>query len=255
MRRLSYILILLYGWGASVDLANVERQLAHASAAHAAGNADELAVALSQLAGADAVAELVSTVLSDETRLQAVASNSYRHTNGFLKIVLLASAEFKLRLHLWMRSARDSRDRPEDIHNHRWDFATHILAGSYRYQQFEPDADGPSYYGYVYEPVSDSGSFSLRQRGAERLSCRLDATMSTGSTYLLRAEALHRVIGTSSLPTATLVLQSRAKRATTDQYSSVSLGPYRTFPLERLAPARLERYLKKFTDCFLGCTA
>lgn len=238
-----------------MDLARIERQLAEASAAHAADGADDLIKMLIQLTAPGKPAELLAALKADRSRLEAAASRSYVHANGFLKIVLLAGVEFKLRLHLWLSTTAGPTERPEDVHNHRWDFASHMLAGSYRYQQFAPDDGGLPYYRYIYEPVGGSGSFSLRERGMQGLSCVFDATIGAGCTYLLRGEVLHRVIGGPSRPTATLMLQAAAKRPVTDLYAAVPLGQDRIVPVERLAPAALEQYLASFAATCLQDTS
>jgi hypothetical protein len=237
-----------------VDLAKIERQLAEASSAHMAGKPDDLIDVLIQLSTSARAAELLAALRADRPRLEAAASRSYVHANGFLKIVLLAGAEFKLRLHLWLSTIANPAERDEDIHNHRWDFVSHVMAGSYRHQQFAPDDGGLPYYRYSYEPVGSSGSFSLRHQGMQGLSCVSDETIEAGCTYMLRTEALHRVMGEPSRPTATLMLQAAAMRPVTDIYTPVPLGQTRIVPVERLAATTLEHHLAHFAATCLHDT-
>lgn len=62
----------------------------------------------------------------DDVYLQQLyAARSYWHGNGFLKVVLLDKG-YKLRLHIWFAGTSCE----ENIHSHRWGFASHVLTGT-----------------------------------------------------------------------------------------------------------------------------
>lgn len=89
------------------------------------GAADELLAALlASTATQEWQAALCETLLTDDAFAAEVAARSYRHGNGFLKVVLLDRG-FKLRLHLWLPGTPCE----ENIHDHRWSIASAIIAG------------------------------------------------------------------------------------------------------------------------------
>lgn len=78
----------------------------------------------------DSIRELhdrLRRVLNRET-ISEVSSRSLIHANGFQKIVLGRTPEGQLRLHYWPAGRPTRLENP---HNHRWDFASVILFGSY----------------------------------------------------------------------------------------------------------------------------
>jgi hypothetical protein len=60
--------------------------------------------------------------------LAAVVAGSYWHANGFAKLVLHDTPDFRIRLHVW--PAADGYRGEPDPHSHRWDFASTVLVGA-----------------------------------------------------------------------------------------------------------------------------
>jgi hypothetical protein len=231
-----------------MDLEKLEQQLKSASAKHAAGDSDALTGSLRTLCSSDGVQRMLSALSASPSRMATAARRSYWHSNGFLKIVLLACRDYKLRLHLWDSGTPTRR---EDIHNHRWDFASHMLTGGYRYQEFMPTDEGPSYFGYTYRPAGGTDAFHIQERGRQPLRCTHDALIETGTTYLLRAEVLHRVINRPGQITATLMLQAAARRPVTEIYMSADVGSAQDLPITWLETAELNQQITRLAD-YLG---
>ncbi|MFH0342048.1 MAG: hypothetical protein ACHBNF_07920 [Chromatiales bacterium] len=63
---------------------------------------------------------LLEQILSSRERLQEVAQRSYRHPNGFARIVLWKDGDFgaKVRLHVWTDNDVPSSGNRGNIHNH-----------------------------------------------------------------------------------------------------------------------------------------
>ncbi|MFG2090851.1 MULTISPECIES: hypothetical protein [unclassified Spirillospora] len=164
-----------------------------------------LHAALLPFADPGATRELLCSALRDEQWLEAVRAGSYRHPNGFHKIVLLAGDSYQLRLHVWSELTRESG--VENIHNHRWDFSSVILLGGYRFQEFTPDPGGPAFHSYGY--ASDRGAtvYALEPLGHRGLSRTFDAHLSAGSSYTLTSDVFHRVSNPPGRLTMSLVLQ------------------------------------------------
>lgn len=231
-----------------MELPAVEQHLRASATAHADGNAGAIGEGLRQLSANDDVVRLLSALRNDSQRLAFAASRSYLHANGFLKIALLAGDCFKLRLHLWLPSEVRVAQSAEDIHNHRWDFASHMLVGAYRYQEFAPTADGIPYLAYSYRSPENGSFYPLHACGTEHLQCVFEATIQPRTSYALRAEVLHRIIGCPDQLTATLVLHGAARRPSTEVFTMLDRGRPAAVPVKRLDPAVLDGHLRAFTQ-------
>jgi len=153
------------------------------------------------------IRELVSYFLQMPSDLAHIAARSYVHYNGFDKFVLLSSHQpnFKLRLHVWWP---ENREYPsENIHNHRWDFTTLLVAGSYQFEEFQTDPDGDSMYEYKYLPPDGRDHYGMEFIGKTRLNCLSSGCMQTGSYYTLTTKALHRVATVRRHPTISVLVQ------------------------------------------------
>ncbi|MDH2387427.1 hypothetical protein QCN29_01220 [Streptomyces sp. HNM0663] len=229
-------------------LHELERRLAEAVRSHESGNAQALPDAMHSLAEPEVPHTLVHNLRAAPERLSSAAERSYLHANGFTKIVLLAGESYKLRLHLWWPDATPGGRHVEDIHDHRWDFASCLLAGSYRYQEFHAGsvasgASAETYHAYTYRSPGGGSSFPLTSLGRRRLRCVFDATLTAGTSYVLRAEVPHRVISDPGRFTASLMLQCTARRSRTYVYSTRDLGSGVHVPITRLTPDDLDGQL------------
>lgn len=150
-----------------------------------------------------------------------IAGRSYRHANGFDKIVLCQDTRhrFKLRLHCWQSSIRACDDfRKEDAHNHRWPFATKILVGGYRFQELREDPRGDPMCHYRYFPVQNDGSFRMDPLGEKRLLVHLDLFLSRESEYSMDENVVHRVLHSTGNLTCSLMLQGPTLKSSTDVF-------------------------------------
>jgi hypothetical protein len=91
------------------------------------GDQEALLEAISKLSGREQLAALLESLLVDRQALAAAAQRSYTHPLGFDKFVLATSAalEYQLSLHVWP----ERQERVEDVHNHRFAFASAVLDG------------------------------------------------------------------------------------------------------------------------------
>ncbi|QKG25459.1 hypothetical protein [Actinomadura verrucosospora] len=167
--------------------------------------ADGLRAALAPFAAPRATRRLLCAALRDERWMAEMLAASYRHPNGFDKIVLLADAGCQLRLHVWRDDACETR--VENVHNHRWDFSSVLLLGGYRFQEFVPDPDGPDFHTYGYASERGAAEYSLEPLGPRGLTCSFDAHLGPGTSYTLASDVLHRVSNVPGRLTVSLVLQ------------------------------------------------
>lgn len=133
---------------------------------------------------------IINQVLSNPELLAQIAARSYHHGNGFLKVVLAAQDGWKLRLHVWF----DNTPCEENIHDHRWGFASTVLCGQLLSETFDDDIDGDitgtEYLYHARQNQHDSqkhiqGRFCLRSLGQQ---CR-----GVGESYFLPTSVLHRI--------------------------------------------------------------
>src|SRR5580692_3858865 len=101
-------------------------------------SADKPSSALTALRATTPLAALLELIRRDRSSLAELASCSYRHRNGFDKIVLgsAGSRGMKLVLHVWPLSDLPYHDH---IHSHRWDFASVVLAGTLQLDMYQTD--------------------------------------------------------------------------------------------------------------------
>ena len=125
------------------------------------------------------VESFIEALLTDERALSHSAGQSYEHFNGFDKIVLLSSQEpgFKLRLHVWWPGMPRNL---ENVHNHRWNFASAILRGSYKTQIYTFDQSGAQMSHYAYSSPEAHDFYNLTYLGEESLGLCLDEVRSVG---------------------------------------------------------------------------
>lgn len=174
----------------------------------------EPSIVLATLRATTSLASLLGSIRADASRLKILADRSYRHHNGFDKIVLAspASSPLKLVLHVWPRGgAADAND----IHDHRWDFASVVLCGALRVELYEPDVSGRSYSVMRYRPMPGAENYDLQPSGTMAVSAQASVTITVGSAYSWAADLLHRAWGLPGQTTATLIVQGPPTRAST----------------------------------------
>lgn len=186
--------------------------LTHRVAAHLArsGEADAaLAGLLARTATRDWQAGLCQALLNDDAFAEQVASRSYQHGNGFLKVVL-ADRGFKLRLHLWL----PGNPCEENIHDHRWSIASTIIAGQLHSEIWQDAANDGDYdllaQEYRYEAARPGQA--PRTVALARTPLRLAGRTlhGAGDHYALPTSTLHRICNHGDRLVATLMCSGPA---------------------------------------------
>src|SRR5947209_8668763 len=90
---------------------------------------------------ASALPTILDDIVSSKQSIELIASRSFKHTNGFFKIVLHGSSlhEIKLRLHFWPTGSATHTDA--DPHNHRWTFLSVPLFGALYEERYRVAAE------------------------------------------------------------------------------------------------------------------
>jgi hypothetical protein len=177
----------------------------------------------------------------DPARLAEVAARSYEHENGFAKVVLHEAGGSKLRLHVW----RPGLGVPaqENIHDHRWDFASAVICGVLRSDEFAPSgtSHGERCHAYRYQRVEGSADYRLESIGRLRLARTQSRRIHAGESYYLHHSVMHRIVHDHPGVTATLVLTGEPVAADCGLYASRPM-PARGSPQQRrLEPEELAR--------------
>ena len=148
----------------------------------------------------------------DESVLDIIASRSYRHPNGFDKIVLKYHGKGlpSLRLHIWWNATQDVND----VHNHPWDFKSSVISGAIENRVFVTRKSKPaSHAGDIYNhyKIHHSKLYGIKEVVFVD-KCELQETVlsryESGQSYFQRSNTVHTVSPISkSGVCSTLVLQ------------------------------------------------
>jgi hypothetical protein len=160
---------------------------------------------------------LIHHVLRTESFLDAVLKESYYHENGFHKIVLLSGQSFKLRLHHFGSGVKLPM---ENVHDHRWAFASSILAGSLKMDLFEVhECEGEALIHYRYDSNKSTGEYTTTRVGKKFIRKTETRTYSAGDQYLMLPTDLHRIINKAGEESITLILTGNPKGQTCNLYA------------------------------------
>jgi len=193
-----------------------------------AGRSDDpqaLGAALADFVEVRALRATLQSVVEDSDAIAAIAKRSYRHDNGFWKIVLKETDAYKLRLHIWRSSGierSEEKNKRANIHNHRWNFSSVILSGCYEqeiFEQTEDIVDSFPVHSYTYEPDHEKSEEHLFERGLARLRLVSRSMYTKSQQVTLSAATLHRVVTCAGVTTASLFVSGDATRSSTTVYN------------------------------------
>lgn len=162
---------------------------------------------------------LIKGICSDASMLDKTLSGSYYHGNGFHKIVLLSGRAFKLRLHHFGSSAKIPM---ENIHDHRWCFASTILYGDLKMDLFCPSDQGPNSektYHFIYQSDKSGGNYKTDFVNVAHLRKSESRLYRPGDSYLMKTHELHRIQNMSGQESVTLILTGKPVSSKCNLYS------------------------------------
>jgi|SRR5271157_254917 len=155
---------------------------------------------LRALAADEAPERLIHEILADREALSRIASRSYRHANGFDKILLFDSRQagaYRLSIHHWYSAHGESPSKDEPIHNHRFSFWSHIFRGTMSasvYTECDCAEEGSAFLPrYRYLPTSTGNVHTCKYDREACVKRVASTTYSTGDVYYLNYKILHRV--------------------------------------------------------------
>jgi hypothetical protein len=158
------------------------------------------------------IRKIVAEICTDRDRLHLCAQRSQSHPLGFSKVLVLSTKQYQIRLNFWPE-IEFVRER-EDIHDHRFDFASTIFTGTLVEELYEVADLGdpmihfvdqlPARYGEPYI-LNRIGTIHAKKVSAHRLA--------QGSAYVTRSESLHRIIAIEGAPLVTAFVKFSPIRA------------------------------------------
>jgi hypothetical protein len=183
----------------------------------------------------DDVAQLLRDARDEQ--LAEVTAGSYRHPNGFAKIVLYDGGPRRtsVRLHVWPRAGAHAvfegvPRRDTAPHSHRWAFASTLIAGTgLVIDDFSRDEVGELHDRFVFEPgvTSELRRDGRDSRGQERLVGRTSHVRrdSVDDIYACDPFRVHTVAPVDERLTATLVLQGPEERRHAEVFRRADAPP------------------------------
>ena len=202
-----------------------------------------------------ALAVDLAAATGDRAVRDRLATRATVHHNGFVKLVVVDTEEwdspslrgFRLVLHVWDPAV--APHSVEEIHNHRWRFASVLLCGALKWEHFhEYDGEDEPIPCLEYEyrsPGRDTG-YRLQPRGPVTLARQFVALAGVGARSMMTVSQLHRVEPVADTLSATLFLQFPVERTWTRVFvESWRPASITTRTLRRPEPAELAACLER----------
>tara|TARA_R110002072_G_scaffold303007_1_gene491274 strand:+ start:7361 stop:8047 length:687 start_codon:yes stop_codon:yes gene_type:complete len=149
--------------------------------------------------------ELIYSLLSNQADLEEVASRSYFHKNGFLKILLLDQRpKYSVRLHIWPSSTFNDTH----IHDHPWEMSTMVLKGEYSWHIFKlRNSNQPTNYSaYQCKYLDDYSGHSFSFDSNVRVQQEKTIDLKAGLPVELSSGEYHKVVKSNVLPADSIVI-------------------------------------------------
>jgi hypothetical protein len=154
---------------------------------------------------------VVEAVCADDDLMNACAQSSESHPLGFDKFVLFASPLYEVRIHIWWPDAAKGRG---DIHNHRFSFASAVIAGAIQVSSYRAGRPGVAMTRLAESRV-ESNVYEYNPVGSVEVKRITTLALSRGSAYYMDSSELHRVEVMGKGMTATLFISSGDERKNT----------------------------------------
>ena len=173
---------------------------------------EAVASMLTQIAQPTALEHILTTFERYTESSVHVAADSYTHDNGFDKIVLFEddTTKMKMRLHIWHPiSAPEVTRVIQNVHNHRWDFASIVLLGElvqHTYRFGREDEPGDEYFHYRYYARGNKEHYEMESLGKATLIKTGTEAFCRGQLNCVSNELLHRVDVADGIAAATLII-------------------------------------------------
>jgi hypothetical protein len=127
-----------------------------------------------------------------EEAMRGWASQSYRHENGFLKLVAFCTpcSAFRLRVHVWPLK-RECNVQRLNVHNHRYSFISFVARGEIDDHLWLPNESGSTFNRFIYRPRDETGCYLHEYTGTAELGVDQVRRYCHGQLYSLDPSELH----------------------------------------------------------------
>jgi hypothetical protein len=165
--------------------------------------------------------ELIESTLASSSAwyLDEMLSESYLHANGFYKISfpMVSRSSARVRLHVWPGGRKDGMlSTDPDVHNHKWPFASRVLAGSFSHSILAMKPDGSEYV--HFRQITDAKyGYSFKRIGPKGLAETPAKDLRQGAIYSMAPMTIHKVSAQGDYG-ATLVIELPRTRCMTDVF-------------------------------------
>lgn len=197
------------------------------------------------------VVEIFDEILQDKDFLENISLKSYSHFNGFDKISIFSGNSFKLRVHIWWKQST-SKNNLENIHDHRWDFCSLILNGSYISQEFEQKSNGHFKHLYHYYSVKDLKSYALSYKGKSKIKKINEIEYTKGMINKGFAGDIHRVLHNRRIDLITLFVTTNYNKDYALVYSEKPIINFEDIPATPILADKLKEKLMTIKEILLG---
>lgn len=151
------------------------------------------------------IEQAIQAALDDPSSIEAIAQQSYRHQNGFVKIPLKTKNGEKFRLHVYRVGAKADKN----IHNHRWDFESKVLCGSLPMHLYEI-VEGNSHRLHTYRRKGRLYTIEyLRKIGL--IESQL-INIRAGKKYLMKNHLYHKIATVKELTITYMVTRKTVQK-------------------------------------------
>ena len=153
--------------------------------------------------------KLLENILENKKDIDKISKQSYKHNNGFDKILLLDNRPYySIRLHLWNKDKNNS-----NIHNHEWDLSGIVLYGSYNWKLY---SIVPNSYENLYQYTCNynnnySGHKFLNEK-VVNVKKYLDITISKNSIYSIDGDIYHKISNNKKEEASSLIIHSNVNK-------------------------------------------
>jgi len=146
--------------------------------------------------------KLVSQALESETVFQSLQESASIHENCFIKMPINVSlpGHLRLRIHFWIVPVDE-----QNIHDHRFDFSSTVVAGFIENTVWSDDKTGKRYSGFRYH--NDHRGRRLISQDDRKLSVNRRERHTTGNYYTVERDSLHTI--EHSGDAITIILEDR----------------------------------------------
>lgn len=195
--------------------------------------AQKLLASLAQNHGLEAV---FGRLLTDDALAECNIQDSYRHDNGFTKLLLFTAPadDFKLRLHVWPKPY----GKEHNIHDHRFNFWSWVMHGRLTNTLWVL-GPGEERQHYKYYPRKTRAQYCMERVGPATLSREKQFDVDQGTSYYFRNDLLHTAEShdsaitllvedrTSLRPFANVFTTTSSASSLRIESPSLTLGEYR----------------------------